>query len=105
MKKKNETVHFHSRRINCDFSDKSYTILIYESLSFLIQIIKKLKDEKIKIIVSIDDIDRLSDEEIVAVFQLVKSLADFPNTIYVLAFDYDVVVRALGKVQHGDGKE
>ena len=36
---------------------------------------------------------------------MVKSLADFPNTIYVLAFDYDVVVRALGKVQHGDGKE
>lgn len=69
------------------------------------QIIKKLRDEKIKIIVSIDDIDRLSKEEIVAVFQLVKSLADFPNTIYVLAFDYDVVVRALGKVQHGDGKE
>lgn len=69
------------------------------------QIIKKLKDEKIKIIVSIDDIDRLSEEAIVAVFQLVKSLADFPNTIYVLAFDYDVVVRALGKVQHGDGKE
>ena len=69
------------------------------------QIIKKLRDEKIKIIVSIDDIDRLSEEEIVAVFQLVKSLADFPNTIYVLAFDYDVVVRALGKVQHGDGKE
>ena len=69
------------------------------------QIIKKLKDEKIKIIVSIDDIDRLSEEEIVAVFQLVKSLADFPNTIYALAFDYDVVVRALGKVQHGDGKE
>lgn len=69
------------------------------------QIIKKLKDERIKIIVSIDDIDRLSEEEIVAVFQLVKSLADFPNTIYVLAFDYDVVVRALGKVQHGDGKE
>lgn len=45
------------------------------------QIIEKLKDEKMKIIVSIDDIDRLSEEEIVAVFQLVKSLADFPNTM------------------------
>ena len=32
-------------------------------------------------------------------------MADFPNTIYILAFDYDVVVRALSKVQHGDGKE
>lgn len=69
------------------------------------QIIEKMKAEKIKIIVSIDDIDRLSEEEIIAVFQLVKALADFPNTVYVLSFDYDVVVQALSKVQHGDGKE
>jgi len=69
------------------------------------QIVKKMLEENIKIIVSIDDIDRLSEEEIIAVFQLVKSLADFPNTVYVLAFDYDVVVHALSKVQYGDGKE
>lgn len=69
------------------------------------KIIEKMTEEKLKIIVSIDDIDRLSEEEIIAVFQLVKALADFPKTIYLLAFDYDVVVRALGKVQHGDGKE
>lgn len=69
------------------------------------QIAARLSKEKLKIVVSIDDIDRLSEEEIIAVFQLVKSLADFPNMIYVLAFDYDVVIRALGEVQHGDGKE
>ena len=69
------------------------------------RIIKKLKEENVKIVVSIDDIDRLSDEEIVATFQLVKALADFPNTVYILAFDYDVVVHALGNVQHGNGKE
>lgn len=69
------------------------------------KIIEKLKAEDLKIIVSIDDIDRLSEEEIIAVFQLVKALADFPKTLYLLAFDYDVVVKALGKVQHGDGKE
>ena len=62
-------------------------------------------EENLKIVVSIDDIDRLSEEEIIAVFQLVKALADFPKTIYLLAFDYDVVVKALRKVQHGDGKE
>lgn len=61
--------------------------------------------EKLKIIVSIDDIDRLSEDEIIAVFQLVKALADFPNAVYLLAFDYDVVVRALATVQHGDGRE
>lgn len=69
------------------------------------QIVKKMIEENIKIIVSIDDIDRLSEEEIIAIFQLVKALADFPNTVYVLAFDYDVVVHALSKVQYGDGKE
>lgn len=69
------------------------------------QIIERLREAKIKIIVTIDDIDRLSEAEIISVFQLVKSLADFPYTIYVLAFDYEVVVRALGKVQNGNGKE
>ena len=69
------------------------------------QIVKKLSELDTKIVVSIDDIDRLSENEIIAVFQLVKVLADFPNTIYLLAFDYDVVIRALSKVQQGDGKE
>ena len=68
-------------------------------------IIRKIVEEKLKIVVSIDDIDRLSEEEIIAVFQLVKALADFPNAVYLLAFDYDVVVRALGKVQQGGGRE
>lgn len=69
------------------------------------EIIQKVVEEDLKIIVSIDDIDRLSEEEIVAVFQLVKALADFPNAVYLLAFDYDVVVHALGTVQHGEGRE
>lgn len=69
------------------------------------QIVSKMKEENIKIVVSIDDIDRLSEEEIIAIFQLVKALADFPNTVYLLAFDYDVVVHALSKVQYGGGKE
>lgn len=68
------------------------------------EIIKKLKEEKLKIVVAIDDIDRLSEEEIVAVFQLVKALADFPNTVYLLAFDREVVVQALEKVQSGKGE-
>lgn len=46
------------------------------------QIINKMIEEHLKIIVSIEDIDRLSEEEIIVVFQLVKALADFPNPIY-----------------------
>lgn len=64
----------------------------------------KLRDYKKKIIVIIDDLDRLSSDEIIAVFQLVKSLADFPYMIYLLSFDRDVVVKALADVQKGDGQ-
>lgn len=69
------------------------------------EIVSKMREENLKIIVTIDDIDRLSDEEIAAVFQLVKALADFPNAVYLLAFDYKVVVHALSAVQYGDGRE
>lgn len=68
------------------------------------KIIERLEDSKLRIVISIDDIDRLSEEEIIAVFQVVKALADFPKTIYLLAFDYDVVINALSKVQSGKGK-
>lgn len=48
-----------------------------------------------KIIIVIDDIDRLANSQIRDVFQLVKQVADFPNVIYLLAMDREVVRRAL----------
>ena len=68
-------------------------------------IVDHLTKEDIKIVVTIDDIDRLSSGEICAVFQLIKSLADFPRTVYVLAMDQCVVVQALNEVQRGNGLE
>jgi predicted KAP-like P-loop ATPase len=64
-----------------------------------------LRDIDTKIIIVIDDIDRLNNTEIRQIFQLVKSLADFPNTIYLLSFDKDVVINALKKVQEGSGND
>lgn len=40
-----------------------------------------------KVIVIIDDVDRLELDEAREVFRLVKAVADFPNTTYVVAFD------------------
>ena len=60
---------------------------------------KLIKQKKRKILVIIDDIDRLSDFEIRQIFQLVKLIADFPQTIYLLSFDREVVVKALENVQ------
>jgi predicted KAP-like P-loop ATPase len=39
------------------------------------------------IIIIIDDMDRLPPHEIRQIFQLVKAVADFPKTIYLLAYD------------------
>lgn len=69
------------------------------------EINKLLIKQNHKIIVVIDDIDRLNDTEIRQMFQLVKSLGDFKNTIYLLAFDKKVVINALEKVQEGSGLE
>jgi predicted KAP-like P-loop ATPase len=57
-----------------------------------------------KIIIVIDDIDRLNKSEIQQMFQLVKSQADFPNLIYLLAFDRQVVIESL-KAYKFDGFE
>lgn len=60
--------------------------------------INKKKQNK-KIIVFIDDIDRLNDKEITQIFQLSKLVANFENVIYILSFDKDVVVSALKESQ------
>lgn len=58
-----------------------------------------------KIIVIIDDIDRLTNTQIRDIFQLVKQVGNFPNIIYVLSMDRDVVCRALESVHNIDGAD
>ena len=65
----------------------------------------KLTNLNKKIIIVIDDIDRLCDEEIREIFQLVKSIADFKNTIYILSYDREIVTKALDKTQQGKREE
>ncbi|MFZ2063516.1 MAG: P-loop NTPase fold protein [Candidatus Binatus sp.] len=47
------------------------------------------------VVVTIDDIDRLTFDEIRQVFRLVKAVGDFPNVVYILAFDPRIVAKAL----------
>lgn len=64
---------------------------------------KVMLDHNKKLIVVIDDIDRLDNTQIRAVFQLVKQIASFPNTTYILPMAREVVTRALKDVQGTDG--
>ena len=66
---------------------------------------KILKKRKQKIIVIIDDIDRLSNNQIRDIFHMVKQVADFPNIVYLMAMDYDIVVKALEEIHQCNGRE
>lgn len=57
------------------------------------------------LVLFVDDIDRLSYDEVGILFQLIKNVADFPKVIYVLAYDKEVVINALNRVQQGKGEE
>jgi len=57
-----------------------------------------------RIVVVMDDIDRLSADEIAELFLILKAVADFPKTVYLLAFDHQVVRRAIRKKLGVSGK-
>ena len=57
------------------------------------------------LLVVIDDIDRLTAEEICLVLRLVKANADFPNTVYLLLSQRDSIEAALDKIASGKGKQ
>lgn len=60
-----------------------------------IRVEKMLEEERKRVVILIDDIDRLDKNEIHAVFRMVKLTADFKYTAYILAFDKDMVAAAL----------
>ena len=66
---------------------------------------RALGDQPRRFLVVMDDIDRLTAEEIRQMFRLVKSVADFPRVSYLLAFDKKVVVKALEGLQTVSGEE
>ncbi len=59
------------------------------------EISKILQEAKQRILVLIDDIDRLTPDETRQLFTVIKALADFPNVVYLLAFDREVAVKAI----------
>lgn len=75
----------------------------------VLEIKREIKDELIKrqkkLIVVIDDIDRLNQSEIKQIFKLIRVNADFPNTIYLLAFDRNIIEKNLEEQVGVSGKE
>ena len=64
---------------------------------------KAIKDSGRHLIVMIDDVDRLDKEELHTVFRLIRQVANFPNCIYIVAMDAEMVAHSIGEY-YGEGK-
>lgn len=68
------------------------------------EIAETLKKSLTRHIVFIDDLDRMNDSEIKLVIQLIKSVCNLPNVIYVLTADVNILKNALKNEQLHEGE-
>lgn len=61
-------------------------------------------ESSVRIVVTVDDIDRLSPSETAEVLRLVKVVADFPGVIHILSFDHARTCEALESAGHANGQ-
>jgi hypothetical protein len=57
-----------------------------------------------RFVVTIDDVDRLEPVDLIEVMRLVRSVADFPNVIYLLCYDSEILkgsVEQISKIDDG----
>lgn len=64
---------------------------------------KVLQDQDRRFLVIIDDIDRLSSDEALAIFRMVKSVGHLPNVMYLLVFDRQIVEKAVQERYPSEG--
>lgn len=64
---------------------------------------KVLDEENRRFLIIIDDIDRLSPDEAMAVFRLVKSVGRLPNVMYLLVFDRELADQAVANRYPSEG--
>ncbi len=65
----------------------------------------ELNDSGVRLVVFIDDIDRLEQNEIREIMRLVRLTSDLPNVVYLLAFDRRLVAKSLANSLAGNGNE
>ena len=62
-----------------------------------------LASSKERVLIIIDDIDRLSSDEALAIFRLVKSVGRLPNVMYLLVFDKKLAEKAITEKYPSEG--
>ena len=70
------------------------------------QIQEELRKLTRKIVIFIDDLDRLEPSEVAEVLRLVRAVVDFPNVVYVLCYSREIIAKNLSTaLQIGKGEE
>ena len=64
---------------------------------------KALTDTGKRFLVTIDDLDRLHDDEVRSIMQMVKTVGRLPNVIYLLSYDREIVWKMLDGEQSRAG--
>lgn len=67
----------------------------FEIGEIIAKLIEDTANEYKKVVFLVDDLDRIPPEQAVEVLESLKNLFDVPNCVFVLAIDYDVVVKGL----------
>lgn len=85
--------------------EKSLSLKTLDQLKKDVQ--EKLSNDELPfshIVVAIEDLDRLDPEEVRAMVQLMRMIADFPKVIYLVGYDRKHVINALGDLsgRHAD---
>ena len=95
----NKLVSLNENTITKSIQNSVTALTGFESLNSLFTDINEaLEKVNKKIIVYIDDLDRLDNEEIAEVLRLIRNTANFRNTFFIVAYDRNYVVNALSKI-------
>lgn len=68
------------------------------------EIDKHVISQRRRFVILVDDLDRLPREDIYQMFRVVKAVADFPRFTYVMAFDPEIVGKALAHYVPDQGR-
>jgi len=112
-----ETLHSYNPNISSEISKYS-RVLSSSELGWLSKLLKVYMGNKVNsiekefnelsnciryirkpVIVFIDDIDRLEFDEIMMVLQLIRNVANFKNTIFIVTYDRKYVLKTTGKTE------
>lgn len=81
------------------FEDEQTLTNLFEKINSSIDRIKK------RIVVFVDDLDRLTGDELIDILRLIRNTANFKNTFFIVAYDHNYVLNTIEKQNLISNKE